>query len=172
MGVQDWSGSIRRKWTLARMLYFASTPPNKQEYPWRKLFMKLCIVALTFVSGVLFLSSCNKTANEITNSAPVASPTAQPVATADEFAAARATFKKNCSVCHGEDGSGGLKTLEGKKLKVPSFREGHTLKHSDEDFVKQITNGGDGMPKFQDKLTPQEINDLVRFIRHEFQGKN
>lgn len=133
--------------------------------------MKLCTLALTIVSGVLFLSSCNKPASEIANNAPVASPTAKPVATTDEFAAVRATFKKDCARCHGEDGSGGLKTLEGKKLKVPNFREGHALKHSDDDFVKQITNGGDGMPKFQDKLTPQEINDLVRFIRHEFQGK-
>jgi mono/diheme cytochrome c family protein len=130
--------------------------------------MKLCTLALTIVSGILFLSGCNKPA-EIANNAPAASPTSKP--TVDEFATARATFKKDCSVCHGEDGTGGLKTVEGKKLKVPNFREGHALKHPDEDFVKQITNGGDGMPKFKDKLTPQEMNDLVRFIRHEFQGK-
>jgi mono/diheme cytochrome c family protein len=133
--------------------------------------MKLCTLALTIVLGILFLSSCNKPASEIANNAPAASPAAKPIATADEFATARATFKKDCSVCHGEDGTGGLKTVEGKKLKVPNFREGHALKHPDEDFVKQITNGGDGMPKFKDKLTPQQINDLVRFIRHEFQGK-
>lgn len=133
--------------------------------------MKLCTLALTIVLGILFLSSCNKPANETANNVPIASPTAKPVATADEFATARVTFKKDCSVCHGEDGTGGLKTVEGKKLKVPNFREGHALKHSNEDFVKQINNGGDGMPKFKDKLTPEEINDLVRFIRHEFQGK-
>jgi mono/diheme cytochrome c family protein len=131
--------------------------------------MKLCTLALTIVLGILFLSSCNKSTNEVVNNAPAASPTSRP--TVDEFGTARATFKKDCSVCHGEDGTGGLKTVEGKKLKVPNFREGHALKHPDEDFVKQITNGGDGMPKFKDKLTPQEISDLVRFIRHEFQGK-
>jgi mono/diheme cytochrome c family protein len=31
--------------------------------------------------------------------------------------------------------------------------------------------GGDGMPEFKDKLSPDEINLLVRFVRHEFQGK-
>jgi cytochrome c553 len=143
--------------------------PKIKNISWRKLLMKLCTLALMIVSGILFLSSCSKPANETANNAPAASPTSKP--TVDEFAIARATFKKDCSVCHGEDGTGGLKTVEGKKLKVPNFREGHALKHPDEDFVKQITNGGDGMPKFKDKLTPQQINDLVRFIRREFQGR-
>jgi mono/diheme cytochrome c family protein len=61
--------------------------------------------------------------------------------------------------------------VDGKKLKVPNFGMGHTLEHSDDDFIKQINKGGDGMPAFKDKLSPQDINDLVRFIRHEFQGK-
>jgi mono/diheme cytochrome c family protein len=44
--------------------------------------------------------------------------------------------------------------------------------HPDEKLVKQITKGGDGMPKFSDKLSAEEINAMVRFVRHEFQGKN
>ena len=64
-----------------------------------------------------------------------------------------------------------MKTVDEKKLKVPSFSTGHALKHTDEDFVEQIVKGGDGMPKFKDKLSPEEINLLVRFVRHEFQGK-
>ena len=92
-------------------------------------------------------------------------------ATPDEFAAARATFKKNCERCHGEQGEGGRVKLEdGTRLKVPSLREGHALRHPDSEFVKQITKGGDGMPAFKDKLTPEEINALIRFIHHEFQA--
>jgi mono/diheme cytochrome c family protein len=45
------------------------------------------------------------------------------------------------------------------------------LKHPDDDFIKQITKGGDGMPAFKDKLTPEQMNGLVKFIRHDFQGK-
>ena len=45
------------------------------------------------------------------------------------------------------------------------------LKHADEEFVEQITEGDEGMPAFKDKLSPEEMNDLVRFIRKEFQGK-
>ena len=54
--------------------------------------------------------------------------------------------------------------------KVPTFREGHALKHPDSDYVKQITKGGDGMPAFDKKLTPEQMTDLIKFIRHEFQG--
>ena len=99
--------------------------------------------------------------------------TSKPAATAmpDAFAASRATFMKNCKECHGEKGDGGRVKLEdGTRLKVPSLREGHALHHPDSDFLKQITKGGDGMPAFKDKLKPEEIDDLIRFIRHEFQG--
>ena len=61
--------------------------------------------------------------------------------------------------------------VEGRKLKVPSLREGHAVGHSDEKLVKQITEGDDEMPAFKDKLSAEEINELVRFIRKEFQGK-
>lgn len=130
--------------------------------------MKLCTLLLIVVSAVL-VSGCSQPANENVNTA--ATPATKATATPDEFAIARANYAKHCSACHGDEGKGGLVKVEGTKLKVPSLREGHALKHPDEKFVKQITNGGDGMPKFKDKLSPDEINALVRFVRHEFQGK-
>jgi mono/diheme cytochrome c family protein len=60
--------------------------------------------------------------------------------------------------------------IEGKPLKVPSLKEGHALKHTDEELAKQISKGGDGMPPFKDKLTPEQINNLVRFIHRDIQG--
>jgi mono/diheme cytochrome c family protein len=91
--------------------------------------------------------------------------------TPDEFAATRVLYEKNCKLCHGANGEGGpVKLEDGTKLKVPSLREGHALKHTDAEFAKQITKGGDGMPGFGEKLKPEEINDTVRFIRKEFQG--
>ena len=62
-------------------------------------------------------------------------------------------------------------TVEGHKLKVPSLREGHALDHPDSEFLEQITKGGDGMPAFKDKLKAEDMDALVRLIRHEFQGK-
>ena len=133
--------------------------------------MKPGILVLAVVVAALAVVSCSKPANESSKNAPPASPVAKATATPDEFAFARANYAKDCVVCHGEQGTGGPVTVEGVKLKVPSLKEGHPLKHSDEDFVDQIENGGDGMPKFKDKLSPTEISALVRFIRHEIQGR-
>ena len=91
--------------------------------------------------------------------------------TPDQFAGARTIYDKECKSCHGDTGNGGpIKLKDGTKLKVPSLREGHALRHPDSDFVKQINKGGDGMPAFGEKLKSDQINDLVRFIRHEFEG--
>jgi mono/diheme cytochrome c family protein len=99
------------------------------------------------------------------------SPAAKATATPDEFLATRATYAKHCIECHGAQGEGGTKTVDQVKLKVPNFSEGHALKHTDEDFVEQIEKGGEGMPPFKDKLSTEDINALVRFVRHEFQKK-
>lgn len=126
----------------------------------------LMLFALAAFLPILLLTGCNRTA-----SPPVANTKGPATATPDEFALARATFDKNCKGCHGETGTGGpVKLEDGTKLKVPSLREGHALHHPDSDFIKQITKGGDGMPAFGAKLKPDQINDLIRFIRHEFQG--
>jgi mono/diheme cytochrome c family protein len=133
--------------------------------------MKAFSLTLSIVAISLFACACSKPNTEtVTHNGPVASPS-QAASTPDEFAATRAIFKKNCSECHGEDGTGGTKTVDGKKLKVPNLRAGHALGQFDEDFIKQINKGGDGMPAFKDKLTPEQINELVHLIRHEFQGK-
>jgi mono/diheme cytochrome c family protein len=133
--------------------------------------MKAFSFALLIVAISLFAIACKKPDTEIVTHngpTPALSPAA---ATRDQFASARAIFKKSCEGCHREDGTGGLKEVDGKKLKVPNLREGHALNHPDDDFIKQITKGGDGMPAFKDKLTPEQMNELVRFIRHDFQGK-
>jgi len=125
-------------------------------------------LALMPAALLLMMAACQtgKTVNR-----PAANNTPAAASTPDEFAAARASYEKNCKLCHGANGEGGpVKLEDGTKLKVPTFRAGHALRHPDSDFVKQITKGGDGMPAFGEKLKPEEINDLIRFIRHEFQG--
>jgi len=130
-------------------------------------------LALFGAVTLLFAVACTKTDTVTTNQTRPAGSTATPATAAqDEFASARANFKKDCVSCHGEDGTGGpVKLDDGTKLKVPSLREGHALKHKDEEFVKQITNGGEGMPKFGDKLSREQTIELVRFIRKEFQNQ-
>ena len=133
--------------------------------------MILSRLALITIAITLFATGCYKASSVITNkSAPSTAPpiTAPP----DEFATARATYAKRCAICHGEKGEGGTAEVEGKKIKGPPFRSGHALRHPDADFVKQIFKGGEGMPAFGDKLSKKEIDELVRFIRHDFQAGN
>src|SRR5437867_11326419 len=118
---------------------------------------------------LLALSAADCTSTTKTTNNNTSKPAA--TATPDAFAASRATFMKNCKECHGEKGNGGpVKLEDGTRLKVPSLREGHAVRHPDSDFLKQITKGGDGMPAFDKKLTPEQMNDLIKFIRQEFQG--
>ena len=131
--------------------------------------MKLVMPALV-IFAIFLIGSCSKAENPGAPSTAT-TPTAKATATPDEFASARVNYAKHCVACHGAEGEGGVKTVDNKKLKVPNFSTGHALKHTDEDFVEQIMKGGDGMPEFKDKLSAEEINLLVRFVRHEFQGK-
>ncbi len=133
--------------------------------------MKSASFGLMLAVCSLSIVSCNKSSTIATNqsrSSSSATPAAAP--TVDQFAAARANFQKYCTPCHGDNAEGGLVKIDNKRLKVPTLRSGHALMHSDEAFAKQITAGGDGMPAFKDKLKPDEISDLARFIRHQFQG--
>ena len=131
-----------------------------------------CRSILIIAVSVIVLSGCNRTTSTSSPSTNGSSGIGRPAtATPDEFAATRAIFEKNCVKCHQKTGDGGpVKLEDGTKLKVPSLRTGHALHHPDSDFIKQITKGGDGMPAFKDKLSADQINDLVRFVRHEFQG--
>lgn len=131
------------------------------------------IRGLFITSAALFLAvaggcKTNQTASPSTanNSRPAAQ------STPDQFAAVRPIFEKECKNCHGATGTGGpVKLDDGTKLKVPTLREGQAARHSDAEFTKQITKGGDGMPAFEKKLAPEQMNDLIKMIRVEFQGK-
>ena len=135
-----------------------------------KLVLLVCAVT-TFVVACASNDSALRTGN--TNTAattPTPTPPAADGSPADELAAARASYNLVCIRCHKETGEGGLIDMgDGGTLKVPSFKSGHGLKHTDAQFARQIAKGGDGMPAFEHRLTPEQIGGLVRFIRREFQ---
>jgi cytochrome c551 len=135
-------------------------------------------LVLIFVVIIAFAVACESpapTSNTTSQSGPSPSPAASKAAAtpADEFASARATFSQVCANCHGANADGGIFQPDKSKpaLKVPSLKIGHALHHTDEQFVKQINNGGQGMPAFKGKLTPEQVDGLVQFIKHDFQGK-
>ena len=130
------------------------------------------LIVLFAAAAFLTVTGCKtETSTTNTNTTNPANANRVSQSTPDEFAAVKAIYAKDCQECHGAKGDGGPVTLkDGSKLKVPTFRSGHALRHSDAEFVKQITKGGDGMPAFADKLKTDEINDLIKFIRKEFQA--
>lgn len=137
--------------------------------------VKIFIVAAALALFAIACGESTTTNQTASNTGAQPTPAASPKATAsstpaDELASAKTTYSQVCAACHQDNGEGGAVKIEGKPLKVPSLKEGHALKHSDEEFAKQISKGGGGMPPFKDKLTPEQINNVVRFIRRDIQG--
>jgi mono/diheme cytochrome c family protein len=85
---------------------------------------------------------------------------------------AQEIFQQRCKLCHGEDGRG--KTRKGKEYKVPNFTSKKFQKRETDDEIKDAI--ANGIPKtkmkgFKDKLTPEQIDALVKYVR-AFGSKN
>jgi len=132
------------------------------------------IITLTITA--FFLSACVETKTTDTNVASntiiVANANSQPTVAPDEFAGSRKIYAESCANCHGADGAGGEGLFEGKKVKVPSFQSKGAMNASDANLYRHIAEGEeDEMPAFKNDLTEAQINELVKFIRKEFQKK-
>jgi mono/diheme cytochrome c family protein len=82
-------------------------------------------------------------------------------ATADT-AAAEATYKAKCAMCHGADGKG--ETPTGKMMKVKDFSTEEVQKMSDADLTALITSGKGKMPPSK-TLSADQVKDLVAYVR-------
>jgi len=72
-------------------------------------------------------------------------------------------FKNKCAMCHGADGKG--ETAMGKTMKIRDLGSADVQAQSDADLTGIITNGKGKMPKYDGKLTKDQIGDVVKFIR-------
>ena len=77
---------------------------------------------------------------------------------ADAGLLANSAYVKNCAKCHG-------KTAEGRHFGGPSLISAKTAAASPDDLRNIITNGKGHMPKYAGKLTPEEIDTLVKQIQ-------
>jgi mono/diheme cytochrome c family protein len=136
--------------------------------------MKLILLALSCVALTLVVMACTETASPTNTATPrtaAASPTPSTAPSTDEFAHAKEIYAKNCEACHGPNAEGGLAKVDNKQIKVPSLKSDHAIKHPDDKLIKTITNGQEDMPSFKAKLTADEINLMVRYIRKVVQAK-
>jgi len=134
--------------------------------------MKLLATVLACIALSLVIIACTENAPATNGTQPTAATSPAAAASpVDEFATARANYQKNCEGCHGETGEGGLVKVENKRIKVPSLKADHAIKHTDEQITKMITNGEEEMPAFKDKMSTAEISDMVKYVRKHFQAK-
>jgi cytochrome c6 len=72
-------------------------------------------------------------------------------------------YKANCVLCHAEDGSGS--SPSGKALGAKDLASSEVQKRTDEELTVVITKGNGKMPAFGAKLKPDDIKQLVTYIR-------
>jgi cytochrome c6 len=73
------------------------------------------------------------------------------------------TYKAKCASCHGATGAGD--TAMGKNLKLKDLGSAEVQKQSDAELTAVIAKGKKPMPGYEGKLTNDQINDLVKYIR-------
>lgn len=74
-----------------------------------------------------------------------------------------ALYKAKCAMCHGADGLAA--TPMGKMMKITSFKA-PAMKNAPEAQLIAATRDGKGkMPAYKGKLTDQQINEVVHYIR-------
>ncbi len=82
--------------------------------------------------------------------------------TAGDTAAGATVFADNCAGCHGVDGTGGN---GGPDLtSIPSAKEAASV-------MKQVENGGGGMPAFKGQLSEKQIQDVTAYVTQKITNK-
>jgi mono/diheme cytochrome c family protein len=135
--------------------------------------MKISVTSRKFLAATAVLSLFLMTAVYAAQAKP-ATP-AKPAAAAakaspESIANGETIFKRQCQMCHGATGLGdgpASKTLKGK---LPNLTDKATMdKIKDEDIHEAIENGlkteVGNMPSFKSKLKPEEIQDVMNFVR-------
>jgi cytochrome c553 len=116
-------------------------------------FLKISIVIIF----IAFAIACTQTESK-----------RRSIVIADSKSYEASLFRQNCAVCHGQEANG--KEIDGKI--IPSLRYGDAEKKNEEEIYLQIKEGKLPMPAFKNQLTDDEIKRMVKFIRHDLQGKN
>jgi mono/diheme cytochrome c family protein len=76
-------------------------------------------------------------------------------------------WKAKCKSCHGEDGK--AQTKMGQKESIDDFTSPAWQKSESDAEIRQVITEGSSrntkMKPYKDKLTPEQIDGLVRYIR-------
>jgi cytochrome c6 len=76
-----------------------------------------------------------------------------------DTAATQATYKRKCASCHGADGKGK------EALKTQDLASAAVQNMSDAELTAIIADGKGKMPAYGKSLKPDQVKDLVAYIR-------
>ena len=71
-------------------------------------------------------------------------------------------YKAKCQMCHGPNGE---TTAVGKSMGARPFSDPDVVKMSDADLASITSDGKKKMPAYKGKLTGDQINALVKYVR-------
>jgi high-affinity iron transporter len=96
--------------------------------------------------------------------------TVAPAATPESLTNGAALYKRQCVMCHGTAGLGDGPAAKSMKGKLPSLAAKATMaKLTDAQIHDAITNGKKtevgNMPALGKRLKPEEITDIVNYVR-------
>src|SRR5689334_3442370 len=73
------------------------------------------------------------------------------------------TFKSKCAACHGATGA--ADSAMGKSMHIKDLGSADVQSKSDAQLTEIITKGQKPMPGYEGKLTGDQINDVVKYVR-------
>jgi mono/diheme cytochrome c family protein len=76
---------------------------------------------------------------------------------------AAANYKAKCAACHGADAKG--ETPVGKKMGIKDLASPEVQKMSDAELTTVIADGKNKMPSYKKSLKPEQIKELVGYVR-------
>jgi mono/diheme cytochrome c family protein len=136
----------------------------------------IIVVLLAFM-----LAACDKNSGAGANTGTNASAQALPMdfnntKAKEQIARGETTFRANCASCHGVNAQGAFNWrkvgLDGKYPAPPLNGTGHAWHHPTKvlrQVIKYGSPGGQGnMPPWKDKLTDQEIDDVIVWFQSKW----
>ena len=70
-------------------------------------------------------------------------------------------YSQKCAMCHGQDGVAKSMAKGSANLNDPAWQKATSV----DDIVKVITAGKDKMPKFEGKMTPDDIKLVATYVK-------
>lgn len=125
--------------------------------------MRLREMMIPAAFAALIFAGCNK-AEEPTAAVPppppgIPGPPGAPPAPMANASTGQQIFFQHCVVCHGPNGKG---TSESH----PNFTDAAwQAKETDAELIEAVTDGHGKMPAFKEKLTAEQIADVVKHVR-------